>query len=178
MKKMLSMMIALVVAVCIPCAAFAVDSPDVEPTVALTATVSDSNAGSVTKTVIDAENNIYEITATPSDGYEFTSWVFTNTSTGDTAVEGTDYVFVSGTSTDATIQIQLLTEDVTATAQFTAVSTSSDTSSTTSTTGTTSTTSGSSSTTSPKTGDHTAVILLASVASLVGAAYVCKKLFA
>lgn len=158
MKKFLTaILVALMVAVSIPAAVLAVDSPTLGDQPILTAVPSNPNAGTVTKT--EVKDDTYRIVATPSPGYTFSHWTV--------EADGT-YTIVEGDLNSAEILVQY-----DANTHFIAHFNPTGSGQTPG-----GQTPGSTSTTAPSTGDHSILIVLAATAALIGAAYACKKIWA
>ena len=151
MKKFLIAVLAvLMVAMPIPASALTVYSPTHSDQPSLTVESSNPNAGTVTQTQV--KGNTHRATATPAPGYTFDRWVIES--------DG-PYTIVEGDLNSPDIVIQS-DYNVRMIAYFNA----------------TSGIPGSTSPTSPSTGDHFGLIVLATTIALVGAAYACKKIFA
>ena len=146
MKKIISIIaLVLVFALCVPVFAMASVSPVAPTTYKCDVISNNPNAGSVNK--VDKGGNIYEISASPADGYKIVSWTITG-----------DYKIVQGSTTDAVIIISA-NGDVSAVANFNAVDTDVD-----------------SKPSSPQTGDTVLyMIVLAGLMALAGAGFAFKK---
>ena len=145
MKKLLSVLaIVLIAAICLPVFAMAADSPVAPSTYKCEVSPNNANAGSVNK--VDKGNNVYEITATPADGYKFVDWTITG-----------DYKIVQGTTKDKTVVIELKS-DAKAVANFNTISSEGD-----------------KDPTSPPSGDSVYMIVFVCLAALAGAGFAFKK---
>lgn len=146
MKKIISAIaLVLVFALCIPVVAMAANSPVAPSTYVCEVVSNNPNAGSANK--VDMGNNVYEITATPTDGYKFVEWKIT----GEHKVEPG--------STPEKLIITAINGDVKAVAVFNAVDADVD-----------------GKPTSPVTGDSMVyVLVLVSLVALAGAGFAFKK---
>ncbi len=106
MKKVLTLVLAVLLVACIPLTAFAVVSPapGTEPKVSVES--DDPNHGTVKKE--KRSDGKYEITAEPADNYEFDGWVFTPDS---------GYTFVAGDKKSPSIIVDI-TGDIDIVANF------------------------------------------------------------
>ncbi len=145
MKKLISVLaIALIFALCLPVAVMAADSPVAPSTYKCEVSPNNANVGSVNKT--DKGNNVYEITATPADGYKFVDWTITG-----------EYEIKQGTAKDKIVIISI-SSDVKVVANFNAISSEGD-----------------KDPTAPSTGDSVYMIIFACLSALAGAGYAFKK---
>lgn len=145
MKKIISVLaIALIFALCLPVAVMAADSPVAPSTYKCEVSPNNANAGSVNK--VDKGNNVYEITATPANGYKFVDWTITG-----------EYEIKQGTAKDKLVIVGI-SSDVKAVANFNAISSEGD-----------------KDPTAPPTGDSVYMLVFACLAALAGAGYAFKK---
>ena len=145
MKKIISVLaVLLIAALCLPVFAMAAESPVAPSTYKCEVSPNNANAGSVNK--VDKGNNVYEITATPANGYKFVEW----------AING-DQKVVEGTTKEKTLVIELKS-DVKAVANFNAISSEGD-----------------KDPTSPPSGDSVYLIVFACLAALAGAGFAFRK---
>ncbi len=146
MKKLISVLAIMLIAVlCLPVFAMAADSPVASSTYKCEVSPNNANAGSVNK--VDKGDNVYEITATPVDGYKFVDWTITG-----------EYKILEGSTKDKLVVLKL-SSDVKAVANFNAISSEGD-----------------KDPTSPPSGDSVVyMIVFACLAALAGAGFAFKK---
>ncbi len=145
MKKLLAVIaVVLVFAFCLPVCAMAVPSPVIPSEYECEVSPNNANAGSVNK--VDKGENVYEIIATPANGYKFVNWT----------IEG-NYVVKEGSLTGTRVVIEL-SSDVKAVANFNAKGSDGD-----------------KDPTSPPSGDVVYLIAIACLVALAGAGFAFKK---